>query len=141
MVWSSTLTSDANYGYANLATMLPRLVAINGVAPAGCAHAAELFRDAHRTEAFYDLTFRDPGASGTFRVALDVDQVDVTDEDLLERYNIPDLCSPDLVDGPCGMLLGERREAELSSQVDSYYAPAERAPAPKPRRRRSKKRR
>ena len=48
------------------------------------AHAAEVLRDAReRGDAFYDLRFRDPGASDEVRVILDIDEVDATDLELL----------------------------------------------------------
>ena len=80
-----------------------------------------MLRDAReRGDAFYDLRFRDPGASDEVRVILDIDEVDATDLELLDRYSIPDLCSRDV--------------------VDAYWGP-EMPPPRAPARRRSKKRR
>ena len=121
VVWTSTLTSDANYGYSELSHRLPRLTKACGIDVEGLAHAAEVLRDAReRGDAFYDLRFRDPGASDEVRVILDIDEVDATDLELLDRYSIPDLCSRDV--------------------ADAYWGP-EMPPPPAARRRRSKKRR
>ena len=90
VVWTSTLTSDANYGYSELSHRLPRLTKACGIDVEGLAHAAEVLRDAReRGDAFYDLRFRDPGASDEVRVILDIDEVDATDLELLDRYSIP----------------------------------------------------
>ena len=121
VVWTSTLTSDANYGYSELAHRLPRLTKACGINVEGLAHAAEVLRDAReRGDAFYELRFRDPGASDEVRVILDIDEVDATDLELLDRYSIPDLCSRDV--------------------AEAYWGP-EPPPPPAARRRRSKKRR
>ena len=56
VVWTSTLTSDANYGYSELSHRLPRLTKACGIDVEGLAHAAEVLRDAReRGDAFYDL--------------------------------------------------------------------------------------
>ena len=121
LLWTSTLTSDANYGYSELSARLPRLIMACGTTVEGLAHAATVCREAReRGDAFYDLRFRDPGASDEVRVVLDIDEVDDTDLELLERYSIPDLASKDV--------------------ADAYWGPE--PPQPKaPARRRSKKRR
>ena len=121
VVWTSTLTSDANYGYSELSHRLPRLTKACGTDVESLSHAAEVLRDAReRGDAFYDLRFRDPGASDEVRVILDIDEVDATDLELLDRYSIPDLCSRDV--------------------TDAYWGPE--PPMPRaPARRRSKKRR
>ncbi|KAH8053327.1 serine-type endopeptidase [Aureococcus anophagefferens] len=99
VVWASTLTSDANYGYAHLSAALPRLVAVNGVAPASLAHALELCKGLHRSGAeFYDLKFADPGSTEASSVVLDIDDVDDGDLDLMLRNNLPELCSRDVAD-------------------------------------------
>ena len=99
VVWASTLTSDANYGYAHLSAALPRLVAVNGVAPHSLAHALELCKGLHRSGAeFYDLKFADPGSTEASSVVLDIDDVDDGDLDLMLRNNLPDLCSRDVAD-------------------------------------------
>jgi len=97
VVWSATVTSDANYGYAALAANVPRLTAVNGVAPRSLAHAVGVVRDAYNRGAeFYDLEFVDPGAGDAARVVLDVDAAERDDAELLVRNNLPDLVSPDL---------------------------------------------
>ena len=118
VVWASTLTSDANYGYADLCAKLPRLATVNGDAPRNLRHALDLCRSCRRQgHDFYDLRFVEPngGAAAPVAVVLDIDDVDDGDFDLLEKNNIPDLCSPDL--------------------IDAYYD----APAPLPRRAKPKK--
>ena len=44
VVWTSTLTSDANYGYSELSHRLPRLTKACGIDVEGLAHAAEVLR-------------------------------------------------------------------------------------------------
>ena len=88
------------------------------------SHAAEVLRDAReRGDAFYDLRFRDPGASDEARVILDIDEVDATDLELW-TVPIPDLCSRDVARAALGP--GRRRRlARAAAAVGAAPAAVE----------------
>lgn len=99
VVWTSTLTADANFGYQ--CRDLPVLKSVCGVPVTSLAHVAQIIDDADATnDKFYRLDFvpPHPRPGDVIKVVLDADQVHQANDDILRRRYLPALASPDVVD-------------------------------------------
>lgn len=101
VVWTTTLTTDANFGYAHLCDDLPVLKAVCGVPITSLAHVAQVIDDADASrDDFYTLDFEPPNArpGDVIKVVLDADQVHKANDDVLRRRFLPSLASNDVVE-------------------------------------------
>ncbi|KAJ1445948.1 trypsin-like cysteine/serine peptidase domain-containing protein [Pelagophyceae sp. CCMP2097] len=117
VVWASTLTSDANIGYASLCRDLPLLKTVNGVSVRSIQHVLDICAEARgRGDAFLEFSFGRPNAAAhdLFRVVLDVDAAQKADLEIMSKRFVPALFSPD-VRPPATAFTGRQRRAALAA--------------------------
>ncbi|KAJ8610282.1 hypothetical protein CTAYLR_009063 [Chrysophaeum taylorii] len=99
VVWTSTLATDANFGFAPLCCDLPVLRTVNGHSVRSLSHAAELLDEADRHDRFYVLHFEPPNARprDLIKVVLAIDEAHKANDDILRRKSLPATASPDIL--------------------------------------------
>lgn len=94
VVWTSTLTTDANFGYSPLCRDLPVLASVNGQAVNSLRHVHDLLEQADKSkDPFYTLIFKPPNARPRedITVVLNADLAAKSDAELLRRSKLPAL--------------------------------------------------
>lgn len=101
VVWTSTLSHDANFGYSDHCRDLPVLTAFCGQPVESLAHLAALVDDADELQTdFYVLDFAPPNPrpGDIIKVVLDADQTHQANDDILRIRGLPALASPDVIE-------------------------------------------